>query len=87
MDVMELERFGTDADENDEDDAALQYMIAQSLLESSKQKETHRGCTPRGGRRSVGHEPRLQIFLSGVTLDKVLRITSLNPLLQIISHQ
>ncbi|XP_030275123.1 dynein heavy chain 12, axonemal isoform X1 [Sparus aurata] len=49
---MELERFGTDADENDEDDAALQYMIAQSLLESSKQKETHRGCTPRGGRSS-----------------------------------
>lgn len=66
VDVMELERFGTDADENDEDDAALQYMIAQSLLESNKQKETHRGCTPRGGRRSVGHEPTLQMFLSHV---------------------
>lgn len=59
MDIMELERFGTDADENDEDDAAMQYMIAQSLQESNKQKETHRDATPRGSRRSVQHKPRL----------------------------
>ncbi|XP_073324723.1 dynein axonemal heavy chain 12 [Pagrus major] len=49
---MELERFGTEADENDEDDAAMQYMIEQSLLESNKQKETHRDSTTRSGRSS-----------------------------------
>uniref|UniRef100_A0A3Q4HIM9 Ankyrin repeat and SOCS box containing 14a n=1 Tax=Neolamprologus brichardi TaxID=32507 RepID=A0A3Q4HIM9_NEOBR len=36
---MELDQFGIH-DEDDDDDAATQYMIEQSLLESNKQKET-----------------------------------------------
>ncbi|XP_028285503.1 dynein heavy chain 12, axonemal isoform X2 [Parambassis ranga] len=38
---MEYARFGTE-DEDDEEDAATQYMIEQSLLESSKQREARR---------------------------------------------
>lgn len=53
---MELDRFGIH-DEDDEDDAATQYMIEQSLLESSKQKETHRNATTREDRRSVQQIP------------------------------
>lgn len=49
---MELDRFGIH-DEDDEDDAATQYMIEQSLLESNKQKEMHRNATTREDRRSV----------------------------------
>ncbi|XP_044066548.1 dynein axonemal heavy chain 12-like isoform X2 [Siniperca chuatsi] len=52
---MEFQRFGTE-DEDDEDDAATQYMIEQSLLESNKQKETHRDSTTRDG-RSSGPDP------------------------------
>ncbi|KAM9361833.1 dynein axonemal heavy chain 12 [Symphorus nematophorus] len=52
---MEFERFGTE-DGDDEDNAAIQYMIEQSLLESNKQKETHRDSTTRGG-KSSGPEP------------------------------
>ncbi|XP_041816424.1 dynein heavy chain 12, axonemal-like [Chelmon rostratus] len=48
---MEFERFGTE-DDDDEDDAAIQYMIEQSLQESSKQRETHRDSTARGCRSS-----------------------------------
>ncbi|XP_070759032.1 dynein axonemal heavy chain 12 isoform X1 [Enoplosus armatus] len=49
---MEFQRYGTE-DEDDEDDAATQYMIEQSLLESNKQKETHRDSTTRDGRSSA----------------------------------
>lgn len=49
---MELERFGTEED-NDEDDAAIQYMIEQSLLESIKQLETSRDTTTADTRRSA----------------------------------
>ncbi|XP_040889094.1 dynein heavy chain 12, axonemal-like [Toxotes jaculatrix] len=48
---MEFQRFGFEEDD-DEDDAATQYMIEQSLLESNKQKETHRDSTTRDGRSS-----------------------------------
>lgn len=37
---MEFDRFG--AEDNDDEDAATQLMIEQSLLESNKQRETHR---------------------------------------------
>lgn len=53
---MELDRFGIH-DEDDEDDAATQYMIEQSLLESNKQKEMHRNATTREDRRSVQQIP------------------------------
>eukprot|EP00064_Thunnus_orientalis_P018425 superscaffoldBa00004245_g18524 len=43
--------FGME-DEDDEDDAATQYMIEQSLLEINKQKETHRDSTTRDSRSS-----------------------------------
>lgn len=52
MDNMEFQRFGIQEDD-DEDDAATQYMIEQSLLESSKQKETHKDSTTRDSRRLV----------------------------------
>ncbi|XP_022597877.1 ankyrin repeat and SOCS box protein 14 [Seriola dumerili] len=48
---MEFQRLRLE-EEDDEDDAAIQYMIEQSLLESNKQKETHRDATTRGGRSS-----------------------------------
>lgn len=51
VDTMECERFGIEDDEDE--DAAIQYMIELSLLESNKQKETHRDSTTRDGRRSV----------------------------------
>lgn len=38
---MEFQQFGFEDDE-DENDAAIQFMIEQSLLESNKQKETHK---------------------------------------------
>ncbi|KAE8298181.1 Ankyrin repeat and SOCS box protein 14 [Larimichthys crocea] len=47
---MEFERFTEDDDE--EEDAAIQYMIEQSLLESNKPKETHRDSTTRASRSS-----------------------------------
>lgn len=53
---MELDRFSIH-DEDDEDDAATQYMIEQSLLESNKQKEMHRNATTREDRRSVQQIP------------------------------
>ncbi|KAF3856750.1 hypothetical protein F7725_017473 [Dissostichus mawsoni] len=40
--VMEYVRY---EDDEDDEDAATQYMIEQSLLESNKQKETQRGST------------------------------------------
>lgn len=52
VDIMELERFGTEED-NDEDDVAIQYMIEQSLLESIKQMETSRDTTTADTRRSA----------------------------------
>lgn len=52
VDIMELERFGTEED-NDEDDAAIQYMIEQSLLESIKQMETSRDTARADTRRSA----------------------------------
>lgn len=48
---MEFVQFGTE-DENDEDSAAVQYMIEQSLLESNKQRETHRDATTRASQSS-----------------------------------
>lgn len=44
VDNMELQRSGLKEEEEDEedDDVAAQYVIEQSLLERSKQKETHR---------------------------------------------
>lgn len=46
MDIMELQQYGIEGvDDEDEFDAATQYMIEQSLLEHNKWKEE--------GRRSV----------------------------------
>ena len=54
MDNMEFQRFGLqEEEEEDEDDGAFQYMIEQSLLESNKQRETHRDSPTRGSRRAV----------------------------------
>lgn len=54
---MELDGLRMEDDENDEDDAAFQYMIEQSLLESSKKKEVPQepptGPTDRSGRKTV----------------------------------
>ncbi|XP_029007354.1 ankyrin repeat and SOCS box protein 14-like isoform X2 [Betta splendens] len=47
---MEFELFGFE--DGDEEDAATQYMIEQSLLESSKQRETHKDSATQGGRSS-----------------------------------
>ena len=52
VDLMECDRFGLEDDDGDED-AATQYMIEQSLLECSKQKETHRDSTTPEDKRSV----------------------------------
>ncbi|XP_033483401.1 dynein axonemal heavy chain 12 isoform X1 [Epinephelus lanceolatus] len=43
---MEFVQIRTE-DEDEDDDAVTQYMIEQSLLESNKQKETHRDSTTR----------------------------------------
>lgn len=51
LDVMELDRIRAE-DDNDEEDAALQYMIEQSLLERTKQRERPQDSTPQGTRRS-----------------------------------
>lgn len=48
---MEFEEFERQEDD-DEDDAAIQYMIEQSLLESIKQMETLRDPTAEDTRRS-----------------------------------
>lgn len=48
---MEFQEFETQED-NDEEDAAIQYMIEQSLLESIKQMETLRDSTTADSRRS-----------------------------------
>lgn len=48
---MEFEEFET-LEENDEEDAAIQYVIEQSLLESIKQMETVRDPTTTDSRRS-----------------------------------
>lgn len=48
---MEFEEFETRED-NDAEDAAIQYMIEQSLLESIKQMETLRDPTAAGTWRS-----------------------------------
>ncbi|XP_051269910.1 dynein axonemal heavy chain 12-like isoform X3 [Dicentrarchus labrax] len=50
MDIMEFERVGMGDD--DEDDAAMQYMIEQSLLESNKQREVQQDSRTKGGRSS-----------------------------------
>lgn len=63
VDDMEFRRYGME-DEDDEDDAATQYMIEQSLLESNKQKETVRDSTTRDSRRSVQQTPELKTFPS-----------------------
>lgn len=41
VDNMEFQHFGFE-EEEDEDDAAIQFMIEQSLLDSNKQRETHK---------------------------------------------
>ncbi|KAK2915461.1 hypothetical protein Q8A73_006055 [Channa argus] len=51
VDNMEFQRFGIQ-EEDDEDDTATQFMIEQSLLESNKQRETHKDSTTRGNRSS-----------------------------------
>lgn len=38
-------------EDDDEDDAVIQYVIEQSLLESNKQKEPLRDCEPPHSRR------------------------------------
>ncbi|XP_072239179.1 dynein axonemal heavy chain 12 [Leuresthes tenuis] len=48
---MECDRFGME-DEDGDKDAATQYMIEQSLLECSKQKESHRDSTTREDKSS-----------------------------------
>lgn len=48
---MDFEDFQS-READDEEDAAIQYMIEQSLLESIKQMETLRGPTSTGTRRS-----------------------------------
>lgn len=48
---MEFDRIRTE-DDNDEEDAALQYMIEQSLLERTKQRERPHDSTPQAARRS-----------------------------------
>lgn len=48
---MEFEEFEAQED-NDEEDAAIQCMIEQSLLESIKQMETPRDSTTTDSRRS-----------------------------------
>lgn len=48
---MEFEEFERQEDD-DEEDAAIQYMIEQSLLESIKQMETLRDPTAADTRRS-----------------------------------
>uniref|UniRef100_A0A3Q2PVX5 Ankyrin repeat and SOCS box containing 14 n=1 Tax=Fundulus heteroclitus TaxID=8078 RepID=A0A3Q2PVX5_FUNHE len=48
--MMNPDEFGL---EDDDEDAMLQYMIEQSLLESSKPRETHRASPP-GDELSVG---------------------------------
>ena len=50
MVVMEYVRY---EDDEDDEDAATQYMIEQSLLESTKQKETQQGSTTPDSKRSV----------------------------------
>uniref|UniRef100_UPI0037E73AA3 dynein axonemal heavy chain 12 n=1 Tax=Semicossyphus pulcher TaxID=241346 RepID=UPI0037E73AA3 len=50
---MELDRLRTE-EEDDEEDAAIQYMIEQSLRESNKQKETSRGATTTRDSRRIG---------------------------------
>lgn len=54
---MEFDGLRMEDDDNDEDDAAFQYMIEQSLLESSKKKEIPQepptGPTERSGRKTV----------------------------------
>lgn len=52
LDVMNPSRFGLE-DEDDEEDAALQYMIDQSLQESNKQRGLHRESSPGTKPRSV----------------------------------
>ncbi|XP_029946888.1 ankyrin repeat and SOCS box protein 14 isoform X2 [Salarias fasciatus] len=53
---MDVHGFVMGEDEEDEEDAAIQYLIEQSLLESSKSRETPRG--PGGsGSRSSGQKP------------------------------
>uniref|UniRef100_A0A3Q3B7C9 Ankyrin repeat and SOCS box containing 14a n=1 Tax=Kryptolebias marmoratus TaxID=37003 RepID=A0A3Q3B7C9_KRYMA len=61
---MSFNRSGLE-DEDDEEDAAIQYMIEQSLLESSKQRETRREPTTRDNRShwssvSAGNEKLLK---------------------------
>lgn len=48
---MEFQLFGFEDD--DEEDAATQYVIEQSLLESSKQRGTHKDSATQGSRRLV----------------------------------
>lgn len=59
---MELEQFGTEED-TDEDDAAIQYMIEQSLLESIKQMEASRDTTTADTRRSAMHTNIRSIYV------------------------
>lgn len=73
MDIMEFERFGTEDDNNEDDDAAVQYMIEQSLLESTKQRATPRDATTPDTRRSI--------FLSDVCLGETINSNIINVLL------
>lgn len=52
VDLMEFDGPRMEDDDNDEDDAAFQYMIEQSLLESSKKREIPREPTTGHMKRS-----------------------------------
>ncbi|XP_054866379.1 dynein axonemal heavy chain 12 isoform X1 [Amphiprion ocellaris] len=58
---MEFDRFGIE-DEDDEDDAATQYMIEQSLLDSSKHKETNKEETARHSSSGPGAADITKVF-------------------------
>ncbi|KAF7207745.1 dynein axonemal heavy chain 12 [Nothobranchius furzeri] len=57
---MDFGRFGLE--DEDEDDSAIQYVIEQSLLESTKQKETPRGSTVKTSRGSDSPSDISKIF-------------------------
>ncbi|CAK6960863.1 dynein axonemal heavy chain 12-like [Scomber scombrus] len=65
MDNMEYRRFGTE-DEGDEEDADLQYMIEQSLLESNKQRETQIDSTMKDGWSSVSNSANNSIIFTAI---------------------
>lgn len=55
MDFMEFDGWRMDGDNDEDNDAAFQYMIQQSLLDSSKKKENPQE-PPTGEPRRSGQE-------------------------------